>query len=147
MHAGEECFEVFNAHTLVNKVGGRINERSTTALVVENTGTKMITIDSISARDIPVPTKDWFFTTDSVVVTPANVQKDLPVGYAENAIVIGGGFVLMGSGTIALEPGQTAIVYLNEAGGITEKDTGLILTLQIKPGEIQVEKALPVVRA
>lgn len=46
--------------------------------------------------------------------------------YVENAIVLGGGFALMQSGTITLEPGQAAIVYLNEAGAITEKDAGLI---------------------
>jgi hypothetical protein len=147
LQTGEECFKVSNVHTWVNKVGGRLNERSTTAFVVENTGTKTITIDSISARDIAVSTKDWFFTTDPTVVRPANLQKDLPVDYVENAIVVGGGLVLMKSDTITLEPGQAAIVYLNEAGGITEKDAGLILTLQVKAGKLMVEKVVLVVRA
>ncbi len=147
LHSGEECFKIYNMHTWVNKVAGRINERSTTAFVVENTGTKTITIDSISARDIPVPTKDWFSTTDPTVVRPANLQNDLPVDYVENAIVVGGGLVLMGSGTITLEPGKAAIVYLNEAGSITEKDAGLILTLQVKAGKLMIEKVVPVVRA
>ena len=144
---GEECFSVSNMHTWVNKISGRINERSTTAFVVENTGTKAITIDSITLSDVPVPASKWFFTTDPSVVKPANVQNDLPVDYTETAVAIGGGIVFMKSGVLTLEPGQKAIVYLDEAGGVVEKDIGLALTLQVKSGTIQVEKAVLVVRA
>jgi hypothetical protein len=144
---GEECFSVSNMHTWVNKISGRINERSTTAFVVENTGTKAITIDSITLSDVPVPASKWFFTTDPSVVKLANVQNDLPVDYTETAVAIGGGIVFMKSGALTLEPGQRAIVYLDEAGGVVEKDIGLALTLQVKSGMIQVEKAVLVVRA
>lgn len=144
---GEECFSVSNMHTWVNKISGRINERSTTAFVVENTGVKAITIDSIALSDTPVPASKWFFTTDPSVVRPANVHNDLPVDYTETAVTIGGGIVFMKSGALTLEPGQTAIVYLDEAGGVVEKDVGLALTLQVKSGTIQVEKAVLVVRA
>lgn len=144
---GEECFSVSNVHTWVNKVSGRINERSTTAFVVENTGTKAITIDSITLSDVPVPASDWFSTTDPAVVKPANLQNDLPVDYTEMTVTIGGGIVFMKSGSITLEPGQSAIVYLHEAGGVIEKDIGLALTLQVKSGIIQVEEAVLVVRA
>jgi hypothetical protein len=146
LHDGEECFSVSNMHTWVNKMSGRINERSTTAFVVENTGTKTITIDSITLSDVPVPASDWFFTTDPAVVKPANLQNDLPVDYTEMTVTIGGGIVFMKSGALTLEPGQSAIVYLHEAGGVVEKDIGLALTLQVKSGTLQVEKAVLVVR-
>lgn len=147
LHDGEECFSVSNVHTWVNKISGKINERSTTAFVVQNTGAKALTFDSITLSDVPVPASDWFFTTDPVVVKPANLQNDLPVDYTEMAVNIGGGIVFMKSGSLTLEPGQSAIVYLHEAGGVVEKDIGLALTLQVKSGTIQVEKAVLVVRA
>lgn len=144
---GDECFSVSNTHTWVNKISGRINERSTTAFVLENTGAKAITIDSVTLSDVPVPASKWFFTTDPSVVKPANVQNDLPVDYTETAVAIGGGIVFMKSGPLTLEQGQKAIVYLDEAGGVVEKDIGLALTLQVKSGTIQVEKAVLVVRS
>lgn len=147
LQTGEECFKISNVHTWVNKVSGRINERSTTAFIVQNTGTKTMTISSITLSDVAVPTIDWFFTTDPVVVKPANLQKDLPMDYTEGVVTIGGGLVFMKSGAITLEQGQGAIVYLNEAGGITEKDVGLLLTLQVQAAKIQVVKVVPVVRA
>lgn len=147
LHTGDECFKVTNVHTWINKISGIINERSTTAFVVENTGTKTITLDSVTLSDVPVPTTNWFFTTDPVVVRSANIQRDLPVDYTETAVAIGGGIVFMNTGIITLEPGQRAIVYLNEAGGLIERDVGLYLTLHVQAGQLQVEKAVPVVRA
>ncbi len=147
LYTGEECFKVSNVQTWVNKVSGRINERSTTAFVLENTGTKMITIDRIVLSDIPVPESKWFYTTDPTVVKPANIQKDLPVDYTESVVTIGGGIVFMNPGKITLEPAQRAIVYLDEAGGVIERDVGMYLTLQVQTGQLQVEKAVLVVRA
>lgn len=146
-HTGEDCFRIFNEHVWVNKLIGRINERSTTAFVVENTGSKDITISSIRVKDVAVLQGHWFFTTDPTIVNPANVQKDLPADYTEGIVPIAGGFVVMQSGSTTLKPGQTAIVYLNEAGGLTERDAGTIVTLQVQAGNMQIEKVVPAVRA
>lgn len=147
LQSGEECLKVFNARTWANENGGSatINERSTTSFVVENTGAKTITITSIYLRTVPVPVQDWFSTKDPVITKPANVQHELPVDYKETAVLIGGSLAIMEPGTITLEPGQLAIVYLNEAGGVTEKDAGLSLVLQVQTASIQAITPVPVV--
>jgi urease beta subunit len=150
LESGEECIEVYNAHSWVNDDGGStatINERSTTAFVVENTGMKTVTISSIYLRSVPVPVQDWYHTKDPVIARPANLQETLPVDYKETAVLIGGSLAVMQSGAITLEPGQAAIVYLNEAGGLTEKDAGLNIVLQVQTANVQVLSPVTVVAA
>ncbi|MEM3159704.1 MAG: hypothetical protein QXJ74_02870 [Nitrososphaera sp.] len=147
VHTGSDCFAISNEHIWVNKVIGRLNERTATAFVVENTGTTEITISSIRVKDVAVLSSHWFFTSDPSVVKPANLEKDLPADYTEGLVAIGGGLVSMKSGQITLQQGQAAIVYLDEAGGLTERDAGSIITLSVQAGQIQVEKAVTVVRA
>lgn len=146
-HTGEDCFTISNVHTWVNKIPGRINERTATAFVVQNTGTKDITISSIKVKDVAVLSAHWFFTTEPSIVKPANLGKDLQADYTENVVAVGGGLAVMKSGAISLAPGQVAIVYLDEAGGLIERDAGTIVTVQVQAGMIQVEKAVTVVRA
>jgi hypothetical protein len=147
--SGEECIAVYNAHAWVNKNTSTavINERSTTAFVVENTGAKTVTVSSIYLRSVPVPAQDWHFTKDPAVTRPDNLQNELPVDYKETAVLVGGNLAVMELGIMMLEPGQAAIVYLNEAGGLTEKDAGLNIVLQVQTANVQAITPVSVVAA
>ncbi len=147
LESAKECIKVYNAHTWVSKEGSgaTINERSTTAFVVENNGVKPVTITSIYLRSVPVPAQDWHFTKDPAAVRPDNLQNELPVDYKETAVLLGGSLALMELGIMSLEPGQAAIVYLNEAGGVTEKDAGLTLILQVQTPSVQALTPVTVV--
>lgn len=149
LKSSEECIAVYNAHTWVNVSGSTatINERSTTAFVVENTGAKTVMISSIYLRSVPVPAQDWHFTKDPNITRPDNLQDELPVDYKETAVLVGGNLAVMELGIMMLEPGQAAIVYLNEAGGLTEKDAGLNIVLQVQTANVQAITPVSVVAA
>jgi hypothetical protein len=139
LDSNEECLKVYNAHTWVSREvsSATINERSTTAFVVENTGEKAITVTSIYLRSVPVPAQDWHFTKDPAAVRPDNLLKELPADFKESAVLFGNSLAVMETGAITLEPAQAAIVYLNEAGGVTEKDAGLTIILQLQTPSVQ----------
>lgn len=139
LDSNEECIKVYNAHTGVNREvsSATINERSTTAFVLENTGEKAITITSIYLRSVPVPAQDWYFTKDPAAVRAENLLEKLPADYKESAVLFGNSLAVMEQGAMTLEPAQVAIVYLNEAGGVTEKDAGLTLILQVQTANVQ----------
>jgi hypothetical protein len=138
---------VYNAHTWVSKKvsSATINERSTTAFVVENTGEKAVTITSIYLRSVPVPAQDWYFTKDPAAVRPGNLQQELPADFKESAVLLGNSLAVMEQGAMTLEPAQAAVVYLNEAGGVTEKDAGLTIILQVQTLTVQTIVSVQVV--
>lgn len=139
LDSNEECIKVYNAHTWVSREvsSATINERSTTAFVLENTGEKAITITSIYLRSVPVPVQDWYFTKDPAAVRAKNLSEKLPADYKESAVLFGNSLAVMEQGAMTLEPAQAAIVYLNEAGVVTEKDAGLTLILQVQTANVQ----------
>lgn len=129
-----ESIKVSNAHSWVAN-----NNTSTTAFVVQNTGSKAVTINAISLRGVSVPTTNWFYSTAAATAT--NIQTELPADYTEHNLVIGGTLYTnstgggISTGTISLTQGQAAIVYLNEAGNMNAIDSGNSYTLQIQAGQ------------
>lgn len=135
-----ESIKVSNAHSWVNSTGS-----ATTAFVVQNTGSKAVTINSISMRGISVPTSDWYYSTAAGAI-PANIQTELPTDYTENSVTIGGtSYTMTTPGPISLTQGQAAIVYLNEAGNMEAIDSGISYTLQIQAGQATAVQQVSVV--
>ncbi len=132
-----ESIKVSNVHSWVNSTNA-----ATTAFVVQNTGSKAVTISSISLRGVSVPTSDWFYTINS---DQATLQTELQVDHTENQVTIGGTPTTMNTGSISLAQGQAAIVYLNEAGNIDAIDAGNTYSLQIQAGQATAVQQISVV--
>lgn len=134
-----ESIKVSNVHSWV----GPINGTATTAFVVQNSGSKAVTLNEISLRGISSPTADWFYCI--TCATSTNIQTGLPADYTESSVTIGGTAYTMSTGSLSLNQGQAAIVYINEAGTIEAIDSGLDLTLQIQAGQANAVQSVSVV--
>ncbi len=135
-----EAVKVSNVHSWVNSA-----DVSATAFVVQNTGSKAVTINTISLRGVSVPTTAWAYlqTTNQTIL-----QTELPVEYVHDTVTLGGTLQTMTQdGPISLNQGQAAVVYLLEAGSINAVDSGLSLTLQIQAGQATAVQSVSVVSA
>jgi hypothetical protein len=132
-----ESIKVSNVHSWVNSTNS-----ATTAFVVQNTGSKAVTISSISLRGVSVPTADWFYSINS---DQAVLQTELAVDHTEDNVDIDSVATAMDTGSISLAQGQAAIVYLNEAGGIDAIDAGNTYSLQIQAGQATAVQQISVV--
>ncbi|MEM2140226.1 hypothetical protein [Nitrososphaera sp.] len=139
-----EAIEMSNVHSWVNPAGA-VGETATTAFVVQNTGSKAVTITSISLRGVSVPTTDWYYFKNIQI---DDIQRELSADYTEANVDVDddvvGDEVMLG-GTISLNQGEAAIVYLNQAGNITPIDSGKFFTLQIKAGQATAVQTVSVV--
>lgn len=141
-----ESIKVSNVHSWVNaSASAPVGEVATTAFVIQNTGSKAITINSITLRGISVPTADWWAISDPAVVTATNIQTELPTDFVESSVTIGGTARTLTSGSISLSQGGAAIVYLNEAGTIKAIDSGNTYALQIQAGQATAVQQVSVV--
>lgn len=142
-----ESIKVTNVQSWVNATSGApADQISTTAFVVQNTGSKAVTISSINLRGVQVPTTNWFYT----VQTDQNVlQTPLPVDYTEANVTFAApvGAVAMDTGSISLAQGEAAIVYLSQAGNISPIDSGNTYSLQIQAGQATAVQQIQVVSA
>ncbi|AFU59852.1 hypothetical protein possibly linked to secE2 [Candidatus Nitrososphaera gargensis Ga9.2] len=132
-----ESIKISNVHSWVTSTGD-----ATTAFVVQNTGSKAITINSISLRGVSVPTSNWYHTINSNQTT---LQTELPVDHTEDNVTLGGTATTMTSGSISLDQGEAAIVYLNEAGNIEAIDAGNTYSLQVQAGQATAVQQVQVV--
>jgi hypothetical protein len=140
-----ESIKVSNVHTWVAN-----NGTSVTAFAVQNTGSKAISINSISMRGLPVPTGNWYSLTDQTLATATNINTELTVDYFPDS----GGVDLadnsgaaMTSGSISLAQGKATIVYIKEAGNIDAIDAGNTYALQIQAGQATAVQQVQVVTA
>jgi hypothetical protein len=132
-----ESIKISNVHSWVDSNGD-----ATTAFVVQNTGSKAITVSSISMRGVSVPTADWYYnvTSDQTVL-----QTELSVDHVEAVVTLGGTATNMDTGAMSLAQGEAAIVYLNEAGNINAIDAGNTYSLQIQAGQATAVQQVQVV--
>ena len=140
-----EAIKISNVHSWVDADSVTANQIATTAFVVQNTGSKAVTVTSITMRGVSVPTADWYYFTN---VQADDVQRELGPDFIETAVEVDDDVVgdeTMLTGTISLNQGDAAIVYLNEAGGINAIDSGLNLTLQIQAGQATAVQTVSVV--
>jgi len=138
-----ESIKVSNVHTWVAN-----NGTSVTAIAVQNTGSKAISINSISMRGLPVPTSSWYSLTDQTQATATNINTELTVDYTPaNGVTLASGAAAMTSGPISLAQGKATIVYVSEAGNIDAIDSGNTYALQIQAGQATAVQQVQVVTA
>lgn len=134
-----ESIKISNVHSWVTGTGD-----ATTAFVIQNTGSKAITVSSIGLRGVSVPTSNWFYNINGNQTT---LQTELQVDHTESNVSIGGTNTAMSNGSISLGQGQAAIVYLNEAGNIDAIDAGNTYSLQVQAGQATAVQQVQVVTA
>jgi hypothetical protein len=127
-----ESVKVSNVHTWVAN-----NGTSVTALAVQNTGSKAISINSISMRGLPVPTSSWYSLTDQNLATATNINTELTADYFPDVggVTLASGNAAMTQGSISLAQGKATIVYVKEAGNMEAIDSGNTYALQIQAGQ------------
>ncbi|HXV45683.1 MAG TPA: hypothetical protein VD736_03320 [Nitrososphaera sp.] len=139
-----ESLKVTNVHSWVNPT----TDVSVTAFAVQNTGSKPITINSISLRGLPVPTSSWYSLTNSSLATQTNVNTELTVDYdPSGGVTLASGAAAMTPGAISLAQGGATIVYVLEAGNINAIDAGNTYSLQIQAGQATAVQQVQVVSA
>jgi hypothetical protein len=105
---------------------------SATAFVIQSYGSG--TVDSVKLRGIAVPNNNWYYCKGCA--TQANTQTPLPADFTPESVVIGGtAYTMMTPGPITLTTGETAIVYMVDAGNIASIDAGNTYALQIQAGQ------------
>ncbi|HJS82581.1 MAG TPA: hypothetical protein VJ742_07065 [Nitrososphaera sp.] len=137
-----ESIKISNVHSWVDNAN-----LGTTAFVVQNTGSKAVTINSISLRGVSVPTSAWWYSINANQTTlQTELQaSDMTVAHVESNVSIGGTPTAMTNGSISLAQGQAAIVFLDEAGSIDAIDAGNTYSLQIQAGQATAVQQVQVV--
>ena len=118
------------------------------AFVVQNTGGKVVSIQSISIRGQSVPTTSWWFNTANA--TAANIQRELIFdGQVSNGVnvngVAGDEVFTLATGPISIAQGKAVIIYLANPSGIQSIDSGLSFNMNILAGKASAVKSVSVV--
>ena len=131
-----ESIKVSNVHTWVPPTSN--GTQSVTAFVIQNTGSKAVTINSISLRGLPVATTAWYHCDPSDTVlcsTATNINTDLQADYSPANVALASGAVPMTAGSISLNQGQATVAYIQGAGNIVPIDAGNTYSLQVQAGQ------------
>jgi len=123
------------------------------AFVVQNTGSTIVPISSVTVRGITVPQSSWYFNTAQA--TQSNTQAALnfatglylpSVNPATATITLksGAATFTQASGPISLKPGGIAIVYLYNPASLTALDTGNQLTMNLQAGKATAVQSISV---
>jgi hypothetical protein len=138
----QEAIQVTNEHIWVN------NTSSQAAFVIQNTGGKVVSVNTISVRGTSVPVAQWYYNND-IALTAADIQTELAKDNDGNqlSININGSSktFTQASGPISLKQGQAAIVYLSNPAGIKSIDSGLSFNMNILAGKASAVKSVSVV--
>jgi hypothetical protein len=150
-----EAIQVSNAHIWVgSNATGNPTTDSVAGFVIQNTGGKVVSIQSITVRGQSVPTSNWWYNNTQSLATAANTQKELTWesnfnlhdGYQMRA---GGAEedLTQATGPISLNQGQAAFIFLDSPSGINSLDTGLAFTVNIAAGKASAVQSVSVVSA
>lgn len=139
-----EAIQVSNEHIWVASNG----TNSVGAFVVQNTGGKVVSIQSVSVRGQSIPTSAWWFNT--VDATATNIQRELVFdGNVSNGVnvngVAGDEPFTLATGPISLQQGQAVIVYLDDPAGIEAIDSGLAFNINVQAGKATAVKSVSVI--
>jgi len=136
-----ESIKVSNVHSWVAS-----NDTAVTAFAVQNTGSKAITINSISMRGLPVPSSQWYSCAAATCGTADNINTELERDYTPASVVLADtGATAFTTGAVSLNQGQATVVYVTEAGSIEAIDSGNTYSLQIQAGQAQAVQQVQVV--
>ncbi|HKU48386.1 MAG TPA: hypothetical protein VJP79_00425 [Nitrososphaera sp.] len=127
-----EAIQVSNAHIWIST-----NGTSVAGFVVQNTGGKAVSIESIEVRGMTVPMGSWYYNT--VNASAANIQKELQSDYTLSAIDVTGAApeeaFVHATGKVSLPQGQAVIMYVSNPAGITTLDAGFDYNLNVHAGK------------
>ena len=146
------------------------------AIVIRNTGDKIVAVDSIQIRGTTVPFGSWFFNTDEATTT--NQQKQFSYGNVDptgstNSFLLSTGpgdwdidrdgtddltdadgagaateALLKATGPISLDPGKGALIYfVLPVGVLTDADVGASTSISIFAGQVGQVKTVPIAKA
>jgi hypothetical protein len=139
----QEAIQVSNAHLWVNGTA------SQGALVVKNTGGKVVSVSSIDVRGTTVPFTSWYYNNTQSIMTPQNIQTPLTfdtVGGLGSISVNGAPRTFTAAtGPISLKQGEVAIIYMNNPAGISSTDAGIAYNINVKAGTSTAVQSVSVV--
>jgi hypothetical protein len=138
-----EAIQVSNGHIWVAPNG----TNSVAGFVVQNTGGKVVSIQSITIRGQSVPTASWYFNTANA--TAANIQREIVSDFdLPNGVDVTGGTVVaftQATGPLSLTQGQAMFIYLDDPAGITAIDSGLAFTMNVQAGKASAVQSVSVI--
>jgi hypothetical protein len=143
----QEGIQVSNTHIWVAPNG----TKSVAGFVVQNTGGKVISVQTITIRGQSVPTANWYYNNTATMATATNIQKELIYDGSLTTVnldgVAGEEGMRHATGPISLPQGQAAFVYLANPAGITAIDGGLSFTMNVQAGQSSAVESVSVVNA
>jgi hypothetical protein len=139
-----EAIQVSNEHIWVAKNG----TSSVGAFVVQNTGGKVVSLQSISVRGQSVPTSSWYYNTNDANAT--NIQRELTFADKPgNGVDVNGAApaepFIHAAGPISVAQGKAVIVYLTNPSGIQSIDSGYSFNLNVQAGKASAVKSVSVI--
>jgi hypothetical protein len=148
-----EAIQVSNSHIWVGaNATGTPNPDSVAGFVVQNTGGKVVSIQSITVRGQSVPNSQWYY--NSALATATNTQKELRwetnfdlADYDLDGDGADDDALTKATGPISLNQGQAVFIFLDSPAGINSLDTGLAFTVNIAAGKSSAVQSVSVVSA
>ena len=138
-----EAIQVSNTHIWVSANG----TNSVAGFAVQNTGGKVVSIQSITIRGQSVPTTSWYYNTTAA--TAANVQRELKSDFTLASVDVTGDGTpepfALATGPISLTQGKAAFIYLANPAGITAIDSGLAFTMNVQAGKASAVQSISVI--
>ena len=150
-----ESIQVSNAHIWVGaNATGTPNPDSVAGFVVQNTGGKPVSIQTITIRGQSVPTANWHYNKDIALTIPANTQRelqweanfDLSMYDLDNDLA-DDDVLTEATGPVSLNQGEAAFIFLDSPAGISSLDTGLAFTVNVQAGQASAVQSVSVVSA
>ena len=150
-----EAIHVSNAHIWVGaNATGTPNTDSVAGFVVQNTGGKVVSIQSITVRGQSVPTSQWYYNKDPTIAIAANTQRELSweTNFDLSAYDLDGDgadddVLTPATGPISLNQGDVVFIFLDSPADINAIDTGLAFTVKIAAGKSSAVQSVSVVSA
>jgi hypothetical protein len=148
-NTGSESVEISNAHVWVG-VNGTNQEEAVAAFVLQNTGDKVVSLQTIQLRGQSVPTSSWHYNT--ALATAANTQRELvweanfDLGdYDLDGDGADDDVLTEATGPVSLAQGDAIFIFLDSPAGLGALDVGNQLTMQIQAGGSTAVQSLSVV--
>ena len=128
-----DAIKISNAHIWVASNG----TNSVASLVVQNTGGKVVSINSITVRGMSVPTSSMYYNLADATAT--NIQRELTSDFSLNSIDVTGSApeetFNQAVNQISLSQGEAVIIYMANPGSITALDINQAYTVNVQAGK------------
>jgi hypothetical protein len=140
-----ESIQVSNAHIWVAPNG----TQSVAGFVVQNTGGKVVSVQTITVRGQSIPTANWYYNNTGSIATATNIQREIVSDFTLNTVnlngVAGEEQLTQATGPLSLTQGQAMFIYLANPSGITAIDSGLAFTMNVQAGKASAVQSVSVI--